>query len=156
MSIIASGVVVTESEKREKPKPVQPGSREWITVIQAINVEGWATPPFIVAAGQYRLANWYRESNLPGDWAIMMTQNGWTDKETGFEWLKYFDQHTTKRSKGVYRLLDLDGHENHHLADFEMYCDENNIITLCMPPPLFHLLQPLDVGCLGVLKKTYG
>ena len=33
MSIIASEVVVTESEKREKQKPVQLESREWITVI---------------------------------------------------------------------------------------------------------------------------
>ena len=156
MGMIASGMVVTGSEKRGKPKSVQPGSREWITVIQAINAEGWAIPPFIVVAGQYHLANWYQESNLPGDWAITTTQNGWTNNETGFEWLKHFDQHTAKRSKGVYRLLILDGHESHHSADFEMYCEENNIITLCMPPHSSHLLQPLDVGCFGVLKKAYG
>ena len=40
MGMIASGMVVTGSEKRGKPKSVQPGSREWITVIQAINAEG--------------------------------------------------------------------------------------------------------------------
>jgi len=51
--MITSGMVVTGSEKREKPKSVQPGSREWITVIQAINAECWAIPPFIVVAGQY-------------------------------------------------------------------------------------------------------
>ena len=156
MGMIASGMVVTGSEKRGKPKSVQPGSREWITVTQAINAEGWAIPPFIVVAGQYHLANWYQESNLPGDWAITTTQNGWTNNETGFEWLKHFDQHTTNRSKGVYRLLILDGHGSHHSADFEMYCEENNIITLCMPPHSSHLLQPLDVGCFGVLKKAYG
>ena len=156
MGMIASGMVVTGSEKRGKPKSVQPGSREWITVIQAINAEGWAIPPFIVVAGQYHLANWYQESNLPGDWAITTTQNGWTNNETGFEWLKHFDQHTTNRSKGVYRLLILDGHGSHHSADFEMYCEENNIITLCMPPHSSHLLQPLDVGCFGMLKKAYG
>ena len=156
MGMIASGMVVTGSEKRGKPKSVQPGSREWITVIQAINAEGWAIPPFIVVAGQYHLANWYQESNLPGDWAITTTQNGWTNNETGFEWLKHFDQHTTNRSKGVYRLLILDGHGSHHSADFEMYYEENNIITLCMPPHSSHLLQPLDVGCFGMLKKAYG
>ena len=156
MGMIASGMVVTGSKKRGKPKSVQPGSREWITVIQAINAEGWAIPPFIVVAGQYHLANWYQESNLPGDWAITTTQNGWTNNETGFEWLKHFDQHTTNRSKGVYRLLILDGHGSHHSADFEMYCEENNIITLCMPPHSSHLLQPLDVGCFGMLKKAYG
>jgi len=155
MGMIASGMVITGAERRGKPKSVQPGNREWVTVIQAINAEGWAIQPFIVAAGQYHLANWYQESNLPGDWAIATTQNGWTDNETGLEWLKHFDRHTKARSTGGYRLLILDGHESHHSADFEIYCEENNIITLCMPPHSSHLLQPLDVGCFGPLKKAY-
>ena len=155
MGMIASGMVVTGSERRGKPKSVQPGNREWITVIQAINAEGRAIQPFIIGAGQYHLANWYQESNLPGDWAIATTQNGWTDNETGLEWLKHFDRCTTKRSNSRYRLLILDGHESHHSADFEIYCEENKIITLYMPPHLSHLLQPLDVGCFGLLKKAY-
>jgi hypothetical protein len=39
---------------------------------------------------------------------------------------------------------------------FELYCQQNNIITLCMPSHSSHLLQPLDVGCFGPLKKAYG
>ncbi|KAF5255628.1 hypothetical protein FOXYS1_13950, partial [Fusarium oxysporum] len=74
MGVIASGMVITGAERRGRPKSVQPGNREWITVIQAINAEGQAIPPFIIGAGQYHLANWYRESNLPGDWAIATTQ----------------------------------------------------------------------------------
>ncbi|RKL10758.1 hypothetical protein BFJ70_g16481 [Fusarium oxysporum] len=144
------------AERRGRPKSVQPGNREWVTVIQAINAEGWAIQPFIVVAGQYHLANWYRESNLPGDWAIATTQNGWTDNETGLEWLKHFDRCTAKRSNSRYRLLILDGHESHHSVEFEEYCNENKIITLCMPPHSSHLLQPLDVGCFGLLKKAYG
>ncbi|RKK10989.1 hypothetical protein BFJ66_g17414 [Fusarium oxysporum f. sp. cepae] len=80
MGVIASGMVVTGAERRGTAKSVQPGNREWITVIQAINAEGRAIAPFIVGAGQYHLANWYRESNLPGDWAITTTQNGWSRK----------------------------------------------------------------------------
>ncbi|PHH55428.1 hypothetical protein CFIMG_007285RA00001 [Ceratocystis fimbriata CBS 114723] len=81
-------------------------------------------------AGQYHLANRYRESNRPGDWAIATTQNGWTDNKTGPEWLKYFDRHTTNRSISSYRLLILDGHESHHFIEFERYCDGNKIIWL--------------------------
>ncbi|KAJ3469699.1 hypothetical protein MRS44_003764 [Fusarium solani] len=123
MGMIASGMVVTGSERRSKPKSVQPGNREWITVIQAINAEGQAIQPFIIGAGQYHLANWYRESNLPGDWVIATTQNGWTDNETGLEWLKHFDRCTAKRSNSRYRLLILDGHESHHSIEFERYCE---------------------------------
>ncbi|KAF4453469.1 hypothetical protein F53441_3879, partial [Fusarium austroafricanum] len=156
MGVIASGMVVTGAERRGRPKSVQPGNREWITVIQAINAEGQAIPPFIIGTGQYYLANWYRESNLPGDWAIATSPNGWTDNEIGLEWLKHFDRCTTKQSKNRYRLLILDGHESHHSVDFKRYCKANKIITLCMPPHSSHLLQPLDVGCFGLLKKAYG
>jgi hypothetical protein len=33
-------------------------------------------------ANNYHLANWYRESNLPGNWAIATSENSWTDNET--------------------------------------------------------------------------
>ncbi|EGU73081.1 hypothetical protein FOXB_16409, partial [Fusarium oxysporum f. sp. conglutinans Fo5176] len=156
MGIIMAGMVVTGSERQGRPKSVQPGNREWITVIQAINAEGQSIAPFIIGAGQYHLANWYRECNLPGDWVVATSPNGWTDNQLGLEWLKHFDRSTAKRSNSRYRLLILDGHESHHSADFERYCQDNKIITLCMPAHASHLLQPLDVGCFAVLKKAYG
>ncbi|KAJ3455278.1 hypothetical protein MRS44_013878 [Fusarium solani] len=156
MGVIANGMVVTGTERRARPKLVQPGSREWITVIQAINAEGWAIPPFIIGAGQYHLANWYRDSNLPDDWAIATSPNGWTDNELGLEWLKHFDRYTKTRSVGRYRLLILDGHESHHSLEFEKYCQANKIVTLFMPPHSSHLLQPLDVGYFSLLKRAYG
>ncbi|KAJ0157765.1 Carboxylesterase patB [Fusarium oxysporum f. sp. albedinis] len=113
-------------------------------------------PAIYHRAGQYHLANWYRECDLPGNWVIATSQNGWTNNQLGLEWLKRFDRSTAKRSNSRYHLLILDGHESHHSADFERYCKENKIITLCMPAHASHLLQPLDVGCFGLLKKAYG
>jgi hypothetical protein len=52
MGVITSGMVVTGAERRGNPKKIQPGNREWVTVIQSISAGGWATPPFIVVAGQ--------------------------------------------------------------------------------------------------------
>ncbi|KAI7768449.1 hypothetical protein LZL87_014132 [Fusarium oxysporum] len=155
IGIILTGKVVTSTERRGKPKSVQPGNREWVTVIQGISAAGWAIPPFILIAGQHHLRSWYEGSSLPTDWAIATTQNGWTNNETGLDWLKHLDQHTANRSLGTYRLLILDGHESHHSADFEVYCKEKKIIPPCMPPHSSHLLQPLDVGCFGPLKKAY-
>ncbi|KAF6527705.1 hypothetical protein HZS61_008007 [Fusarium oxysporum f. sp. conglutinans] len=40
MGVIASGMVITGTDRRGRPKLVQPGNWEWITVIQAINAEG--------------------------------------------------------------------------------------------------------------------
>jgi hypothetical protein len=155
MGIISTGVVVTGSERRNQPKAIQPGNREWVTVIQGVNSQGWVIPPFIVFAGQYHLSAWFEES-LPHDWAISLSDNGWTTNKIGFEWLKHFDKHSKDRTIGVYRLLILDGHESHDSFEFKQFCQKNNIITLCMPPHSSHLLQPLDVGCFAPLKKAYG
>ncbi|KAF4416016.1 Tigger transposable element-derived 6 [Fusarium acutatum] len=131
MGMITSGKVVIGSQRYGKLKSVQPGSREWITVIQAINAEGQAIEPFIIGAGQYHLANWYQEATLPDCWVIATSQDGWTDNQLGLEWLKHFDRSTSKRTNSRYRLLILDGHKSHHSADFERYYEANKIITLC-------------------------
>jgi hypothetical protein len=44
----------------------------------------------------------------------------------------------------------------YHSVDFKKYRKGNRIITMPMPPHLSHLLQPLDFGCFGLLKKAYG
>jgi hypothetical protein len=156
MGVISSAMVVTTSDGRGKAKMMQPGNREWATVIQGVNSGGWAIPPFIIVAGQYHLSTWYRDSPLPSNWAIAVSSNGWTTNELGLAWIKHFDKHSRSRTTGTKRLLVLDGHESHHSADFEHYCKENDIITLCMPAHSSHLLQPLDVGCFGPLKRAYG
>ena len=58
MSIISAAMVVANSERRGKPRLAQPGNREWVSVIQGINSQGWALPPFIIVAGQHHLTNW--------------------------------------------------------------------------------------------------
>lgn len=117
---------------------------------------GRAIPPFIVLAAQYHLENWYQECDLPADWRITTTDNGWTNNESGLDWINSFDYHTASRTKGIYRLLVLNGHESHHSIQFELHCKEHRIMTVCTPPHSSHLLPPLDVGCLGPLKQSYG
>jgi len=156
MGVISTAMVVTSSERRGRAKSKQPGNREWATVIQGVNATGWAIPPFIIVKGRYHLFSWYENSPLPKDWVIATSENGWTTNERGLEWIQHFDKHTKARTAGVYRLLVLDGHDSHHSTDFEVYCKENSIITLCMPPHSSHILQPLDVGCFSPLKTAYG
>ena len=156
MGMISTTMVVTSSERRGRPKLAQPGNREWVTVIQGINSQGWAIPPFIIVAGQNHLTNWYEDSTLPPDWVIATTHNGWTTNEKGVEWIQHFEKHTKARTCGTYRLLIMDGHESHHSTEFELFCKDHKIVTLCMPPHSSHILQPLDVGCFGPLKKAYG
>ena len=134
MGMIRPGMVVTHSDRVGKPKAIQPGNREWATAICSISGDGYVVPPFLVVQGRFHLASWYSEHQIPDDWAVTTTTNGWTDNKTGLEWLQHFDEHTKHRRRGVYRMLVLDGHESHVNAEFEDYCKENNIITIRPPP----------------------
>ncbi|KAF4310584.1 putative transposase [Botryosphaeria dothidea] len=155
MGTVSTGLVVTSSERRTRPKQLQQGDREWVTVIQGINAIGWAIPPFVIFKAQNHLANWYSNETLH-DWAIRVSDNGWTTNELSLEWLKHFDKHIKDRTKGAYRLLIIDGYESHRSAKFDEFCEQKKIITLYMPAHLSHLLQPLDVGCFSPLKNAYG
>ena len=83
MGQISTGSVVTASERRGRPKAVQQGNREWTTVIQGINATGWAIPPFIIFKGRHHLSAWYKEGDLPHDWVIAVSENGWTTNKLG-------------------------------------------------------------------------
>jgi hypothetical protein len=156
MGQISTGAVVTASERRGRPKAVQPGNREWTTVIHGINAKGWAIPPFIIFKAHHHLSAWYKEEALPHDWVIGVSENGWTTNKLGLEWLKHFDAHTKGHTVGSHRLLLIDGHESHNSLEFQQYCKDNQIIPICMPPHSSHLLQPPDVGCFAPLKQAYG
>jgi hypothetical protein len=156
MGVISTAMVVTSSDKAGRAKAKQPGNREWVTVIQGVNALGWSLPPFVVVKGTYILLSWYDDFNLPKSWRLSVSDNGWTTNELGLEWIKHFELHTQPRKVGAYRLLILDGHESHVSTEFDLYCQDHGIITLCMPAHSSHILQPLDVGCFSPLKKAYG
>jgi hypothetical protein len=145
--------VVTASELRLNPIGRQPGDREWVTLIAAVNAGGWLVPPFFIFKGKTHNQSWYH--NNPKDWRIAVTDNGWTTNEVGVAWLQHFIEHTTQRTVGGYRLLIIDGHESYNLIRFQDICKQNNIITLCMPAHASHILQPLDVSCFSPLKRAY-
>ena len=104
---------MTGLERRGRPKAIQLGNREWITLIAAINAAGWTVLPFLIFAGQYHLSAWYEEAEILCDWAIAISDNGWTNNKLGVKWIKHFDAHTKTRVVGARCLLILDGHESY-------------------------------------------
>lgn len=49
----------------------------------------------------------------------------------------------------------MDGHPCHITGDMIAFCMENGIDLLILPPHCSHLLQPLDVGVYGPMKKYH-
>jgi hypothetical protein len=85
MGVGGSVKVVTASERRVKPLGVQPGDREWVTLIAAINAIGWAIPPFFIFKAKHHNQAWYHQQDK--DWRIAVSDNGWTTK-----WLSFLKQ----------------------------------------------------------------
>ncbi|EED13708.1 pogo transposable element, putative [Talaromyces stipitatus ATCC 10500] len=156
MGLCATAKVITGSDRYNRPNILQPGDREWVTAIEAVNSIGWALPSYIIfKAKKYTRLGWFED--LPDDWKINISDNGWTTDKIGLEWLKtHFIPLIDGRTSGKYWMLILDGHGSHLTAEFDHTCTKNNIIPVCMPPHSSHLLQPLDVGCFAVLKRHYG
>lgn len=156
MGMLSHAKVITTSDRRGRPRTKQPGNREWVSVIQGVCADGWALPPYVIVKGKYHLLSWYTNGQFPPEWRVHPSENGWTTNEIGLDWLKHFEKCTKSRTKGVKRLLILDGHNSHKSTKFDDYCKEHGIIALCMPPHSSHELQPLDVGCFSPLKASYG
>ncbi|KAM4061786.1 DDE superfamily endonuclease [Hirsutella rhossiliensis] len=156
MGVAATARVLTRSDRRGRAVLTQPGNREWVTVIESINCQGWALPAKVIFQGKLHQASWY-ESGVPDDWHIAVSENGWTSDDLALNWLKeVFDPNTRRRTVGTHRLLILDGHGSHVTPEFDKYCTANSIVVLQMPAHSSHLLQPLDVGCFSPLKTIYG
>ena len=157
MGVASTAKVVTRSDRRNRPVVVQPGNREWATVIKCINATGWVLDPMIIFEGKLHISTWYQDLPLPPTWRIAVSENGWTTDELTLEWLqRVFEPQTRSRTVGRYRVLILDGHGSHMTPEFDNFCKENSILIECMLPHSSHLHQPLDVSCFSVLKRVYG
>ena len=82
MGLISSQKVVTRAEYYSRRSILQPGNREWVTVIEAICADGYSLPPCVIFKGKIYITDWF-ESNLPYNWRIEISNNGWTTDEIG-------------------------------------------------------------------------
>ena len=132
----------------------QPGNREWVSIIECIGTSGYVLPPFVIFEGQRIQQDWIDHS-VDQRTVIQVSPNGWTDNSIAVTWIQHFDTYTTPQTQGVYRLLILDGHASHVSIEFVQYCQDHNIVPLCLPPHSTYYLQPLDVGVFGPLASAY-
>ena len=115
----------------------QDGNREWGTMIECIRVIGGDILLFFIYKGKHifrDLAELISHSRA----TLACSENGWSNDEIGFEWLKHFNKHTT--STGAYRLLILNRYGSHATFTFTNYARENKIVLLYLPPHTTHRL----------------
>jgi len=132
-----------------------PGRQEWVTVVECISADGSSIPPLVIFKGKNVSSSWIPQKALNMKMHFSGSVNGWTNNEIGLYWLKNcFDPDTREKAAGKTRLLLCDGHDSHISSEFVYYCIQNNIYLHLLIPHSSHLLQPLDVGVFGPLKKA--
>jgi hypothetical protein len=83
MGVIATAKVITGTDRAGRPRQTQPGNREWVTIIETIGIHGSAAPPLVIFDAVMHQAAWYTDGLLPPNWAIAVSDNGWTNNEIG-------------------------------------------------------------------------
>jgi len=146
--------IIVDSIQKSNWK-VTAGKQEWVTVLECVNAAGAALPPLVIFKGKYTNTKWI-PPNAPKEWCFSTSSSGWSSNSHGFEWLrKVFEPESRKVAGDLPRLLIMDGHSSHITGNLIALCIENNIDILILPPHCSHLLQPLDVGVYGPLKRYH-
>jgi hypothetical protein len=48
IGVITTAKVVTRTDRAGRPRTVQPGNREWVTIIETISAQGDTIPPLVI------------------------------------------------------------------------------------------------------------
>ena len=146
--------IIVDSTMKSNWK-VTAGKQEWITVLECIDADGGNLPPVIIFKAKNTNTGWIPK-DTPLNWHFSTSNSGWTSNSHGFKWLrKVFEPESRKKTGNRPRLLIMDGHSSHITGDMIALCIDNNIDLLILPPHCSHLLQPLDVGVYGPLKRFH-
>jgi hypothetical protein len=114
MGIGVTAKFICSSNRTGKPSLIQPGNREWVTVVECVGSTDKVVPPLIIFKSGSNQAEWFKHPILPLDWSITHSPNGWMSDELGLQWLeKIFEPNTRPSIVGTHRLLILDGHSSH-------------------------------------------
>jgi hypothetical protein len=89
MGVIATAKVVTGTDRAGRLSTIQPGNREWITIIKCINALGGNILLLIIFDAVMHQAAWYKDNIILPEWSIGVSDNGWTNNEIGLTCSSY-------------------------------------------------------------------
>ena len=117
------------------------------------NAAGVYVPPMIIYKSKNRLFNTWCVGG-PKKAVFTTSPSGWIEEDQFIQWLQQLFVPAIKPISGQHVLI-LDGHSSHLSLTAIEVCIENNITMLCLPAHSSHILQPLDVGVYGHVKKEW-
>jgi len=73
MGVISTAKVITAAEKA-RTDSIQPGNREWVTVIESVQSTRQVLLTLVIFKGQMHQRSWYE--SLPPNWMVGVSENG--------------------------------------------------------------------------------
>ena len=114
------------------------------------NAAGKALDPVIIFGGKNMQSTWKSDKALPKTY-YRRSDNGWMTTEIFLGWFQKFSEEVKERPL----LLIYDGHLTHISIELIEHARKEDIHIIKFPPHVTDVLQPLDVACIGPLKRKW-
>ncbi|GBM85182.1 hypothetical protein AVEN_21304-1 [Araneus ventricosus] len=92
--------------------------------------------------------------DAPNGTLPLISDTGYMNSHLFIDWLKHFVKHAKPSTEDPV-LLMADNHTSHCSLPAVLFCRENHITFLTLPPHASHALQPLDKCFFAPLKALY-
>jgi hypothetical protein len=122
-----------------------------LTVMFCGNADGTLIPPFLVYPDPKPKAYDPLVGGITGS-VVHYTKKGWMDNPTFLKFLEHFDKNAGDQRPVI---LLVDSCSSHISMEVFTFAKEKNIQIYRVVPNATHLMQPLDKGVFGGLKKEW-
>ena len=134
------------------PERVLNSTKSATSVMFAGTAAGDLLPPYIVYKAQNMWEQW--TNGGPDGAHYNRSLSGWFDEACFQDWFQSIVVPWAKRLEGK-KVLIGDNLSSHFSKPVLDACSRLNISFICLPPNAAHIMQPLDVGFYGPLKRYW-
>ena len=128
---------------------INQGTSQHISVLCCISADGGRIPPLIIFSKGFPAGRSFHNEGPPNA-TYASTDSGFISQNLYVEWFEKNFLRFAPKERPLLLLQDgASAHMSPALIDMAI---QNNVILLCFPPKLTHILQPCDVGVYRKLK----
>lgn len=144
--------VLTPTGKKTVCKISSAERGETITAVCCMSATGIYVPPALIFPR--KRMNHLLFKGAPTGTLGLVTETGYMNSDLFLEWLKHFVHHVKPSAEDPI-LLVADNHSTHCSLPAIIFCRNNHITFLTLPPHSSHVIQPLDKGFFAPMKAAY-
>ena len=151
---VASQRVLARKGSREVHETAGGSGRDYITILGVGAADGTRLPPYILYKGVNLFLRWTVDG--PAGAVCGVSKSGWMESSNFLEWFSkmYLPAIDHLLQTGPV-VLFVDGHQSHLSLSLIRLAKEKGVHPYCLPPHSTHVLQPLDVGVYGPIKRAW-